>query len=59
MAEAFARMILWLESEYSWDRWDAYDLLTHTARISIGYYGSGTVGVRLERRYAEAGGGGR
>ena len=56
MAEAFARMILWLEAEYGWARWDAYDLLTHTARISIGYYGSGTVGVRLKRRYAEASG---
>ncbi|MEY3459535.1 MAG: Formamidase, partial [Planctomycetota bacterium] len=30
MAEAFSRLILWLEAEYGWNRWDAYDLLTHT-----------------------------
>ena len=32
-AEAFARLILWMEADYGWDRWRAYDLLTHVARI--------------------------
>lgn len=53
MAEAFSRLILWLEAEYGWNRWDAYDLLTHTARVSIGYYQFGTVGVRVDRRFVE------
>jgi acetamidase/formamidase len=51
MAEAFARLILWMEAEFGWDRWRAYDLLTHVARISVGYYGIGTVGVKVDRRY--------
>lgn len=54
IAEASARLILWMEAEFGWNRWDAYDLLTHTARISIGYYGSGCVGVRVEREFVEA-----
>ncbi|MEO8495637.1 MAG: acetamidase/formamidase family protein, partial [Planctomycetota bacterium] len=37
-AEAYARLILWMEAEYGWDRWRAYDLLTHAGQISVGYY---------------------
>ena len=51
MAEAFSRLILWLEAEHGWPRWQAYDLLTHVARVSIGHYTTGTVGVRLDRRF--------
>ncbi len=51
MAEAFARLILWMEADYGWDRWKAYDLLTHVARTSIGYYAIGTVGVKVSKRY--------
>jgi acetamidase/formamidase len=54
IAEAFARLILWMEAEHGWDRWRAYDLLTHTARISVGYYGIGTVAVKVEKRYLAA-----
>ena len=50
-AEAFAKLILWLEADYGWDRWRAYDLLTHVARISVGYYAFGTVAVKIEKRY--------
>lgn len=50
-AEAFARLILWMESDYGWDRWRAFDLLTHVARISVGYYAFGTVAVKIEKRY--------
>ncbi|MCX7422342.1 MAG: acetamidase/formamidase family protein [Planctomycetia bacterium] len=53
IAEAYARLILWMEADYAWNRWDAYDLLTHVGRLSIGYYGSGTVGAKIERRYVE------
>jgi len=54
IAEAYARLILWLEADYGWDRWRAYDLLTHVGRLSIGYYGIGTVAAKIARRYAAA-----
>lgn len=52
-AQAFAQLILWMEADYGWNRWRAYDLLTHVARLSIGYYGIGTVAAKIERRYLE------
>jgi len=53
VAQAYAHLILWMEDEYGWDRWRAYDLLTHVGRISVGYYGIGTVGAKVERRYLQ------
>ncbi|MCX7420237.1 MAG: acetamidase/formamidase family protein [Planctomycetia bacterium] len=50
-AEAFARLILWMEEDYGWNRWQSYDLLTHVARMSIGYYGIGTIAAKVEKRY--------
>jgi acetamidase/formamidase len=50
-AQAFAQLILWMEADYGWNRWQAYDLLTHVARLSIGYYAIGTVGAKIEKRY--------
>ena len=47
-------MILWLEADYGWDRWRAYDLLTHVARHSIGYYALGTVAVKVGKEYLPA-----
>ncbi len=55
LAEAYARLILWMESDFHFDRWKAYDLLTHVARVSIGYYGFGTVAVKIGRRYLRHG----
>lgn len=55
IAEAYARLILWLEAEHGWNRWDAYDLLTHVGQISVGYYGSGTVGAKVARSMLGAG----
>ncbi|MBM3796790.1 MAG: acetamidase [Acidobacteria bacterium] len=54
MAEAYTRLILWMETGFRWSRWDAYDLLTHVGEISVGYYGSGTVGAKIARRYLNA-----
>ena len=54
IAQAYAWLILWLEEEYGWDRWKAYDLLTHVGRLSVGYYASGTIGAKIERRYVGA-----
>jgi len=51
MAQAFAQLILWMEAEYGWNRWRAYDLLTHVARVSIGYYAIGTVAVKVSKTY--------
>jgi amidase len=51
IAQAYAQLILWMEAEHGWDRWRAYDLLTHVGRISVGYYGIGTVAAKLEKRY--------
>lgn len=55
IAEAYAQLILWMEADYGWDRWKAYDLLTHVGRISVGYYGIGTVGTKIEKRYLGGG----
>ncbi|MCA9114598.1 MAG: acetamidase/formamidase family protein [Planctomycetaceae bacterium] len=52
IAEASARLILWMEAEYGWNRWRAYDILTHVAQISIGYYGVAAA-MKINRRYAE------
>jgi amidase len=51
IAEAYARLILWMESDYGWTRWKAYDVLTHVGRISVGYYGIGTVATKIEKKY--------
>ena len=50
-AEAFARLIQWMESDYGWDRWRAYDILTHVAEISVGYYAIGTAAMKIAKTY--------
>jgi amidase len=54
IAEAYAQLILWMEEDFGWDRWKAYDVLTHVGRISVGYYGIGTVGTKIEKKYLTA-----
>ena len=51
IGEAYARLILWMEAEYGWDRWKAFDLLTHVGQISVGYYAIGTVAAKINKRY--------
>jgi len=51
IAQAYAQLILWLEKDYGWSRWKAYDLLTHVGEISVGYYGLGTVAAKVATRY--------
>ncbi|MFN8857237.1 MAG: acetamidase/formamidase family protein [Planctomycetaceae bacterium] len=48
---AYSQLILWLEAQFGWDRWLAYDLLTHVGEISVGYHGMGTVLAKVDRRY--------
>ena len=55
IAHAFACLILWMEADYGWPRWKAYDLLTHTGRISVGYYDIGTVAAKVAKNYVESG----
>ena len=52
-AQAFAQLILWMEADYRWNRWRAYDLLTHVAELSIGYYAIGTVAAKIGKRYLD------
>lgn len=51
IAQAYAELILWMERDHGWDRWRAYDLLTHVGRISVGYYAFGTVAAKIEKKY--------
>jgi amidase len=51
IAQAYSWLILWMESVYGWDRWKAFDLLTHAGQISIGYYASGAVAAKVAKRY--------
>ena len=51
IAQAYSWLILWMESDYGWDRWKAFDLLTHVGRISIGYYSSAALATKIEKRY--------
>ena len=46
--------ILWMESDYGWDRWRAYDLLTHAGEISVGYYAIGTVATKIKKSYLQS-----
>lgn len=52
-AQAYAWLILWMEVEHGWDRWRAYDLLTHVGQISVGYYAFGTVAAKVAKRYLD------
>ena len=51
IAQAYAWLILWMEEEYGWNRWRAYDLLTHAGQISVGYYAIGTVAAKISKHY--------
>jgi len=53
IAQASALLILWMEEEYGWNRWRAYDLLTHAASMSIGYFDIGTVAVKIAKQYVQ------
>jgi acetamidase/formamidase len=52
-AQAYAWLILWMEEEFGWDRWKAYDILTHVGQISVGYYQIGTVAAKIAKRYLQ------
>lgn len=57
---ALGEMVEWLEHEYDYDKWDAYQLVSQTAKLSIAnlvdtYY---TVVAKINRRYTQVAEGG-
>ena len=51
ISEAYARLILWMEEDFGWNRWRAYDILTHVGTISVGHYALGTVATKIGKQY--------
>ncbi len=51
IAQGYAWLILWMEQQFGWNRWRAYDLLTHVGQVSVGYYDIGTVATKVDKRY--------
>jgi len=51
IAQAYAWLIIWMESDYGWNRWRAYDILTHVGQISVGYYDLGTVATKINKEH--------
>ncbi|WP_445166058.1 acetamidase/formamidase family protein [Mycolicibacterium sp. Dal123E01] len=50
---AYSELVYWLENEYGFDRWDAYQLVTQAGKLYVGnmvdtYY---TVVAKLDRQY--------
>ncbi len=52
-ATAFGRLAVWLESDFGWNRWDAYSLLAQIGDISLGYLFGGIVAAKVPRSYVE------
>ncbi|MCW2760382.1 MAG: Acetamidase/Formamidase [Marmoricola sp.] len=53
---AYKELILWLENEYSFDRWDAYQLATQAGKLYVGnmvdtYY---SLVAKIDRRFVES-----
>ncbi len=45
---AFMELVLWLEEEYSFERWSAFQLLSMVAKIQIGNFWTVAVGIPKE-----------
>ncbi len=54
IALAYSRLALWLESDYGWNRWEAYSLLTQVGSLSIGFFTAGTVAAGISKSLANA-----
>lgn len=55
VCEAYSRLILWLEAQFGWNRWDAYDLMTQAGTISLGHYIVGTVAAKIQKTFITEG----
>ena len=52
VATAYARLALWLEADYGWNRWEANSFLTQVGEASIGYFTAGAVAAKISKHYA-------
>lgn len=50
---AFIELILWMETEYGFNRWEAYQLCTFLARVRLGNFW--TVATKFPKKYLKAG----
>jgi len=48
---AFSQLILWLEEEHGLDAWDAYNLCTQVAEISVGWWTQSSVAAKFPKAY--------
>jgi amidase len=50
---AYRELILWLEKDYGYDRWDAYMMLSQCGRVRLGNFVDPkyTVGAALSKQY--------
>ena len=50
---AYRELVLWLEAEYGFDRWDAYMMLSQCGRVRLGNFVDPkyTVGAAILKRY--------
>jgi acetamidase/formamidase len=50
---AYAELVLWMEAEYGFDRWDAYMMLSQCGRVRLGNFVDPkyTVGAGVEKKY--------
>ena len=53
---AYRELILWLEQDYGYDRWDAYMMLSQCGRVRLGNFVDPkyTVGAAISKQYLTA-----
>ena len=50
---AYRELVLWMEAEYGFDRWDAYMMLSQCGRVRLGNFVDPkyTVGAAVAKKY--------
>ncbi len=53
---AYRSLVLWMEAEYGFDRWDAYMMLSQCGRVRLGNFvdPNYTVGAAISKKYLES-----
>jgi len=53
---AYKELILWMEAEYGYDRWDAYMMLSQCGQVRLGNFVDPkyTVGAGISKKYLVA-----
>jgi acetamidase/formamidase len=54
IATAYIRLALWLESDFGWNRWEAYSFLTQVGRLSVGHFAFGIAAAKVDRAYVRS-----